>query len=378
MRFNQTILLAFVALGIFSITACKKKEEDKPQNNTYTVPTQYNFSDAVLNDGRVRVLLIDDLNNKITAAKTAVTTASDFLAIYNNTANTYASMANVTIASENEANYDTQLKTYFNQLASVSGTNTNVVDSIDLRQLSMKTLWGALNYKQGTTLLNNIGSVNNSNPSSTYTDAEKNWDLAFAYLGGTIDMNDYTVAQKQAATKERDTDGNSTLDRTKERNLLYAFYAMRMDEETTWGGAFPENERLNVTKTLMDNFLKGRAAISNNDNTKRDEAKTAILAMYEKSIAVSIIHYLKLQKDLVVNPAEQGINGKRVSNWSECLGFVNMLAYNPAKKITDTQINQLKAYFGNKPYNMTVTNCDDARSLLNSIYGFSTYQFTNF
>jgi len=54
--------------------------------------------------------------------------------------------------------------------------------------------------------------------------------------------------------------------------------------------------------------------------------------------------------NVAVNEIKEALtdNVKRNSALSECYGFVNSLKYNPARKITDAQINTILALFPKK------------------------------
>ena len=84
-----------------------------------------------------------------------------------------------------------------------------------------------------------------------------------------------------------------------------------------------------------------------------------------------------MHQPFISNPAEQGLTGKRISNWSETVAFVNILDRMPGRKISDTQLATLRAYFGANPFRMDETARVNARNLLQNIYNFSTYQFEN-
>jgi hypothetical protein len=117
---------------------------------------------------------------------------------------------------------------------------------------------------------------------------------------------------------------------------------------------------------MMDNFLKGRAAITNKDNTARDEAREAVRTNWEKIAAGSAIHYINAAKTNITDDA------LRNHALSECIGFAMSLKYNAARKITDAQLAQVLNYIGTNLYNVSATNLDAAKNLLSSVYGFDS------
>jgi hypothetical protein len=94
------------------------------------------------------------------------------------------------------------------------------------------------------------------------------------------------------------------------------------------------NAKLGSNAKLMDAFLKGRAAISNKDMKAKNEASPAIQEEWEKVSAATAISYL--------NRAKTSITDDAVRNHvlTEAIGFVYALRFNPAKKISNAQVDR--------------------------------------
>ncbi|MFY9311143.1 MAG: DUF4856 domain-containing protein [Bacteroidia bacterium] len=206
-------------------------------------------------------------------------------------------------------------------------------NGIEYNQLITKGLMGAVFYYQAASVyLENIATADNVTVTAGQgTTMEHNWDEAFGYFGVPVDFP-------------------TTL-----TGLKY------------WGSySNQRNGVLTTNATLMNAFLKGRAAISNQDYTSRDEAKTVIRDNWEKICAGSAIHYINAAKTHLTDDA------LRNHELSECLGFIMSLKYSSVKKISDAQLLQVQGYVGNNLYNVTVANLDNAKNLLSTVYGLDS------
>jgi len=245
-----------------------------------------------------------------------------------------------------------------------------VVDSIDYSQLTVKNLWG-------NTVLREIAALLQSVSGADAATAKQNWDRAFGLSGFAPDALTYTKEQMAATLKQKDTDNDGTLARRWETNFIFAHYAMRMDAEASWGGNFPAEEQFHFTRDLMRSFIDGRIALNEGRTNDAVSEASKIIAKYEVLVVGAIQHYLRVHQPFISSPAEQGLTGKRISNWSETLAFVNILEKIPGRKISAAQLRDLRASFGHNPFAMDETDRVNARNLLQTIYGFRAYQFNN-
>jgi hypothetical protein len=376
---NRTLLLTIPALGLAFLTSCKKDNPPDPQPPARVV---YDFADA--NDHHERrglILLADNLNALVKSGRGTALTANQLLAAYESTdpGITPSIVSNNSLAYY-DADYSDSSRAQLARVARVSGPSPAtgyVADSIDLSQLTVKNIWGSAILRRLVDLLNSVPSLDNSNAASSYTEAEKAWDRAFGLSGFSPDALTYTKAERAVPLKQKDTDKDGTLARRWETNYIFAHYAMRMDAENSWGGNFPEAESFRFTDKLMQAFLTGRDALSKGDAQLATTQAGIIKNMYETMVVAAIQHYLRVHQPFISNPAEQGLTGKRISNWSETIAFVNILERMPGRKISDSQLATLRSYFGANPFRMNEANRVSARILLQNIYNFSTYQFEN-
>lgn len=362
-------LIKPIAVGIAITclaTSCKDKDEDPtpttpaPTGPTYTVSTTYNYTNVSYTGQTQRIAMMDELSVYMRTGNTmnTVLDAQKMKDMYANSGNRF------TDATLNTSGKQLKNKTfsldqslfdgYFDSIAqasqsTVAGSNgiAGVVTSssdptkkylldkngIEYNQLITKGLMGAVFYYQAAAVyLENIATADNVTITAGQgTTMEHNWDEAFGYLGVPIDFP-------------------STL-----TGLKY------------WGSySNQRNAIISSNATLMNAFLKGRAAISNSDYTARDEARTTIRETWEKICVSSAIHYINAAKTHLTDDA------LRNHELSECLGFVMSLKYSTVKKITDTQIAQVQSYIGNNLYNVTITNLNNAKNLLSTIYGLDS------
>ncbi len=151
---------------------------------------------------------------------------------------------------------------------------------------------------------------------------------------------------------------------------------------------------LHCNATLMNAFLKGRAAISNKDMTTKDAQAKIIITAMEQLDAASIVQEMKETDANIVAGDAVAAYG----TLSESLGFVRSLKYlnSSTRIITDAQITQLMALYDSatpkqhaqfvqvNPVNPTVNTTAQVeaktnaiRQFIGTVYGFSATQLTN-
>ncbi|MBK9284426.1 MAG: DUF4856 domain-containing protein [Sphingobacteriaceae bacterium] len=368
----------FITLTLLLITLiftnCKKDtKEPEPIviNNpaptpSYTIPTSYNFANASFTSSTQRLEMMGELINLIKSTHTTtsptqptisaavlqnmfVNSASPFstsslningLQIKDQTSNSFM------FVTETEANFieaqAASITSAANPTTSTasSGTKGKLVsparavlvnaNGYEYKEVVEKGLMGACIFNQAMSRINNIASYDNSTITNSITAQEKAWDEAFGYFGVPLSFPTSTI------------------------NLKY------------WGNyCNAVNVAIGSNSTIMNAFLKGRAAISNKDNTARDEAKAIVVSTWEKVGAAKCISYLKAAKN---NLSDQATLHHVLS---EGHGFVLAFKYNTAKTISDADINLLLSYFGNNLYNITTTNIDLAIAKLESVFSLN-------
>ncbi|HYG39864.1 MAG TPA: DUF4856 domain-containing protein [Cytophagales bacterium] len=377
----QPLIYFFIAVAIATFSSCS--EDDDPKGPSYQVPDTYAFENAAYNGQTVRIQLLDSLGKLINSAKTNKVTQAQLLAVYENQNSLFG--GNQKLSDKTAPGTDTQIREWFELVEENSpmaedkrGTKGWFItpNGLDVSQLVQKTLMGSVFYYQATsTYLDGIENDNNTAVGEEgYTEMEHHWDEAFGYYGAPKDFSLYTA--EDILVKYRDTNGDGIQNIPDEKYYFHAGYSVTRDE-----GAknFPEAEKVTFRKNLMDNFIKGRAAISNKDGQGREEAKEQILVNWEKQIAASAIHYFKAVKEKIEANSEVLDDVYSTNHeWSEGRGFLNSLNYNNNSIITAAQWNEIDALVGDQPSETTPENLSLAVEKIQTIYGFSDYQTDNF
>jgi hypothetical protein len=362
-------ITAFAALVSLVAVSCKKKdkEDDIIENPTsYEVPTTYNFTTIDTVGPKQAIAMLGELltyvrkTHVITNAFTLdaqklrdyyANTNSPFgvpslntstLNLKDKTSATYglpaeldAAFSDAVTASINaNVDYDSTTAKDGHAGKLVKGTRYILVDAngVEYKEYIEKGIMGAVFYSQATTLLNTIDKFDNTTIENGLTAQERAWDQAFAYFGVPVDFPSNTKGLKN------------------------------------WGSyCNAVNGAIGSNATIMNAWLKGRAAISNKDNAARNEARDIVVRTWEKVCAARFITYAKGAKTNIADIAafSHGL--------SEAVGFIRAFKYNSAKTISDGDINTLLGYFQTAGvvnlYKVTPTNLDNAIAKMAAVFG---------
>lgn len=367
----KTLSLASIAL-LFSLSSCKKdtkEPEPSPAPNptpSYTVPTTYTFSNADFSSSSQRIAMLGEITTYLrsthttTAATQPTLSAQKLKNMYANAASAFndaalnASGLQLKDKTGNAFSFITELEAAFDEaepaslFSAANPTTTTASNGVkgklvspsrailvnaqgfEYKELAEKGIMGAVFYFQAMSLLNNISGFDNSTAVNNITAQEKAWDEAFGYFGVPVSFPTSTVGLKN------------------------------------WGSYCNSvNSAIGSNTLIMNAFLKGRAAISNKDNTARDEAKAVVVATWEKVAAAKCISYLKGAKNNLSDAATLH------HNLSEAYGFVTGFRYNGQKTISDADIMTLLNYLGTNLYQLNSANLDLAISKLETVFALN-------
>jgi len=353
----------FLFAGAVLVSSCKKEKDEvpvplpTPTGPTYNVPTTYNFNNVNYSGQTTRIEMLDEISTYMSSANTSgvVLNSQKLKDMYANANNQFTNtslntsgrqLKNKTFSLD-QSLYEAYMDTIaMNSTSIVAGTNgiAGVVVSssdptkkylqgangIEYAQLIKKGLSGAVFYYQAMeTYLANLGSDDNVTVvAGEGTAMEHHFDEAFGYIGVPVDFPTNLTGLK-----------------------YWGDYCNKM------------NSQLNTNLTLMNACLATRAAISNSDYATRDAKVLVIRQQWEKIIAAAVIYELNRAK---ANITDDAIRNHYVS---EAIGFIMALKYNSQKTITNAQITQALNYIGHNIYNISITNIDNVRNLISSIYG---------
>lgn len=378
----KTSLHKILAVSISAVVltgSCKKdtkNEEIAPETTSnqpaYTVPTTYNFASVDFSTSTQRIAMLGEITTYIRTTHTTtlspgavldaqklkdmyanvnsqftdVTLNSSGIQLKNQTGNILGLQTSLDASFDDAANSSTYaatsptVTTASNGVAGklISGTKAYLVNAngFEYKEVAEKGIMGGVFYYQATTILSNIASYDNTTLVSGITAQEKAWDEAFGYFGVPTAFPTTTVGVKNWGSY-----CNSVSNALDAPNV---------------------NSSSSYNVIIMNAWLKGRAAISNKDNTGRDAAKNILLQMWEKVAAARFITYVKQAKTGITDDA------LRSHSLSEGVGFINAFKYNPSKTISDAQIAQLQGYIGNNLYLVSTTDLDNAIDLIATIF----------
>lgn len=361
----KNLLYYPLIVSALAFTACKKDKGPEPEPTpeptgpSYSIPTTYTFANMDYTTTAQYLDMLGELTGYIRTAHsttsspvlsgtkmqdmyanannqfTLTTLNTSGLQLKNQTSNVYGLQNTLDAAFLDLANVTVTTPTASNGVSGklISGTKVYMVDAFGLeyKELAEKGIMGGVFYHQAMTIMKNIATYdNNTVVAGQGTAQEHAWDIAFAYFGVPVAFPTNTVGLRN------------------------------------WGSYCNSvNTAIGSNSTMMNAFLSGRAAISNKDNTRRDEARNTIVATWEKIAAARCITYLKSAKTNIIDDAV------RSHNLSEAVGFIKAFQYNPSKTITDPQITQLLNYLGTNFYNVTATDIDNTINSLASIFSLN-------
>lgn len=363
---NKIILTLSTALLLLG-SGCKKVD---PKASNYTVPETYNFSNANFSESVTRLNMLAELTTYIRTTHSNTTApildAQKLKDMYANINNPFAaselnnsvlqlknktnnklgfsgileaSFDDAVTASTNAATKPTETTAYDGFAGKlINGTRYILVDSlgVEYKEIAEKGIMGAVFYAEASNILAGIGGFDNNTQTNGATAQEKAWDEAFGYFGVPADFPSNLTGLKN-----------------------WGSYCNTVSIAL---GGTPS-----VNSTIMNAWIKGRAAISNKDNATRDAQRDIVLRNWEKVCAARFISYVNGAKTNIAAPATFH------HNISEALGFINAFYYNPSKTISDQDLETLMGYFKTNNtvniYKVTTANLDNAINKMAVIFG---------
>lgn len=382
MKMNRIGVLALSVLLMFSCS----KDDDAPtpvvNNNggggspTYQIPTTYVFVDGssqstVNFDGqKQRLEMLSELVVYMKTANTLGTTvsATQLKNMYANNGYTWVDAPGLgmtgstkqlknktaegdigvqamfenymdSLANISSLNYSNSTETYGQSGVWTNGTKNYLMggNGFEYGQLIEKGLMTAVFMNQLTVnYLGTLSDDDNTTPllGKNYTEMQHHWDEAFGYFSSEIDYP------------------------TNGADRFWGKYAQGSVEVLLGTGT-----------NIMNAFLKGRAAIDNNDYATRDAQIAIIRDQIEKVCAGTAIHYL--------NEAKANITSPIVKNHvlSEAIAFIDGLRYGynsvNGVSITSAEVDIALGYIGNDLSAVSITNLNLAIDLIASKTGLN-------
>lgn len=352
------------SLTIVSLISTGCKKDNNNNTPSYTVPTTYSFDNIDSLKTKTVLSMLGKIENAINAANTAGVTVdgATLKAMYANTGSKFTdtSFNGVTL---NLNTSGLQLKS-----GTASGAQSVIeamMDSIDVASHTGQT---AANGQAGVstrkTLLTANGIYLRQYFTKTMMGVYIGHQIQDVLLGDSLNSSISNAAKIHAwdqAFYLWNVPANFPANRAGVK--YWGSYTSQIDS----GIAKPVTSLtgINANPTLMSAFLKGRAALANNDNTTALQQAAIIIPFFETMEAAATIHELNEAKGNLPNGAE-AVAG----NLSESLGFWTALKFNTHKKISDADYNAVVALYGTNFYNITPAGIDAILNKISSIYGW--------
>tara|TARA_B110000211_G_C14001899_1_gene518889 strand:- start:209 stop:1285 length:1077 start_codon:yes stop_codon:yes gene_type:complete len=347
-------ILSFLAVSL--LFSCKD-DEKKDVDTGYKIPTTYNFDNVSFGGQTSRLDMLENITTYIKTGATVGTSldAQQIKDMFANSGNPFNDLALDTSGKKLSNKcfiLDTALFiSYFDSLEIIAGTTggsngvagivTNGTKSylcnakgFEYAQLIDKGLMGAVFYYQACENYFTDAKIGDAVDNITVTPGkgtprEHHFDEAFGYFGVPTDFPSNTNGIR--------------------------FWGKYCDGR---------DGMLNSNQLMMDAWLKGRAAISNNDKVAMDAAVVDIKALWEKISVGTALHYLNGAIDNINDDAE------RNHELSEAVAFIGALKYNSNAVITTVEIAQILAAIGDNFYEVSISDLNNAKTLLAGFYGF--------
>ncbi|MEZ4937245.1 MAG: DUF4856 domain-containing protein [Crocinitomicaceae bacterium] len=220
-----------------------------------------------------------------------------------------------------------------------SGTSTYLfsANGIQYSEVIEKTIMGAVFYYQMNSVYLSDSKMNVDNTTAVdpangeyYTTMEHHFDEAFGYFGVPIDFPSNTNGIR-----------------------FWGKYCNAV------------NSAINSNSLLMQAFLEGRYAITQNDMNTRDANRLIIQENMEKLVAANAVRYL--DEGLSYFGTDQA---KFLHVMSEAWAFVNIIRYSPVntRKMTPTEVDALVGQFGTNFWNLTLNDLNAIKTTLTTTY----------
>ena len=356
---TKFIVSIFAVIAILS-TSCKKVDSSTQPIITYYIPTTYNFTN--FNDSNsLKILAMADqvvayINTANAIPNTSIS-STQLTSMLNNTGGFFKDTAlqlnnsNLSLAGYLSGPALTDMLNYFDSVglysqstsaaspgvAGVSPSSANAAkkyllspNGVFYSQVVKKALQGMTAFR-----IANIYMTDSIASTTDTTILEHYWDAAFGLFGVPTTFPSVTTGLR-----------------------YFGSYSNQV------------NAGLNSNSTIMNAFLKGRAAIANNDLATMKGEADLLIRVFDTLDAAAIVQEMHETNTNI----EAGDAVAAYGTLSESLGFVRNLSYNtsPLRVITSAQYQQLLAL-----YDSINPNSPNLYNFVGAAQGLTTQQIEN-
>jgi Domain of unknown function (DUF4856) len=363
-------ILGFSGIGIitalFLVTSCKKDNNNNPPPPGYTVPTTYNFNNADSLNAKIYLSMLAQMETAINKTNTAGTTVSNvqLKQMFGNQGGFFTdTVFNGTSVKLN--NSGLQLMTGL--VPTAQTLIQNILDSIGAdSQSGLPASNGVAGVSDRKTLLGANGIYWRQFFTKIMMGAFIAHQITDVYLGDSLNGSISTAAKEHAwdqAFYLWCVPSNFPANRTGVK--YWGSYTSQIDSGiikpvTTLTG-------INANTTLMNAFLKGRAALSNSDNATALQQADIIINFFETMEAAAALHETNEAKGNLPNGA-----AAVCGNLSESMGFWTGFNFNNHKKISAADYQSVLSLYGTNFYNVTPAGIQAIQDKISSIYGWDS------
>ncbi|HVU57662.1 MAG TPA: DUF4856 domain-containing protein [Puia sp.] len=352
--------LTFTIVSFIS-TGCKKDNNSAP---TYTVPTTYSFSNADSLDAKTTLSMLAEIETGINAGNTAGVTV-DGAKLKSMFANTGGYFTDTVFNGATLHLNTSGLQLKSGTLGAAQPLIEAILDSVDVAShTGQSAASGQAGVSTRKTLLGANGIFWRQYFTKVMMGVFIGHQIQDVYLGDSLNSN-ISIAAKQHAWDQAFylwcVPANFPTNRAGVK--YWGSYTSQIDS----GIAKPVTSLtgINSNPTLMNAFLKGRAALANNDLATAQQQAAIIIPFFETMEAAAASHELNEAKGNLPNGA-----AAVAGNLSESLGFWTALQFNTHKKISDADYQAVLALYGSNFYNITPAGIQAIQDKISSIYGW--------
>ena len=348
MNFKYLLIITFLATTVLS--GCKK-DDPEPEDTGYSVPSTYSFSNVDYEDASTRLTMLQKIDSVTSKGTSGLVDATVLKNMFSNTGNPFGqselNTSGLQVKDKAALLGQSELEKFMDSVAlnsktpvvpasdGVAGVATANSGSeyllneygVEYRQVLSKAFMGAILLNQIQQHLSDV-AIGSSVAKATKA---QNWDMAFGYFGVPVDFPTNTSGARYLGSYAK----NAAIIAVVPYNTI-----------------------------IMNAFLKGRAAIDNDDQATVDAQADIIVEKLEELLAAAAIHYMNhSQTSSIITDA-----AARSHALSEGIGFIYAIKF-AGTKISDADADRIVGYLGTNLYDITADDMTDARDELSTIYG---------
>jgi hypothetical protein len=353
-----------LAVTTLIFTSCRKDNNSNPGTPTYTIPTSYQFSNADSLTAKTYLSMIGQMEALINNANNGNAVSSTQLNLMYINSGSYFRDTTFNSNTISLNNSGLQLKTSTIALGQI--VIEKILDSIGIdSQTGLPASNGVAGVSDRKTLLSANGIYWRQYFTKTVMGAVIGHLITDVFLGDSLNSTTNNIVAKQHAWDNAFylwcVPGNFPSNRTGVK--YWGSYTSQIDS----GIIKPvvTQTGINANTTLLNAFLKGRAALENNDSATAVTQANIIIPFFETMEAAAALHETNEAKGNLPNGA-----AAVCGNLSESFGFWTALGLNPHKKISDADYQAVLALYGTNFYTITPAGIQAIQDKISSIYGW--------